>query len=352
MKILFYGPIAKSGKPAGGGFEAANRKNIDELRRNGVDVVEYANPIIMRQFGSIAKIAYIKLLFLPFCIFKYVGRKDVVVHTTPLYNHLLWPSVLVVWAAKVARLPLLLDIRAGSLINLSKTKSKLWMYGVRYMLRHAAKITVEGKSYIEEIPKVFGIDKEILYFPNITYCDNLKYQYRKEDYVNMIYFGRITKHKGVDLLIRMMPQLNDHYRLYLAGTISEDMHAKELQVKNVYYLGPLSPTGLNAVLQKMHIFLFPTKWAGEGQSNSLIESMQSGLIPISFDQGFCRDVIGDCGVILPQGSTEEDLRDAVLKVAESNMEVQGVKAMKHIEEYHNIERWIPWLTELYREILR
>ena len=34
MKILYFGPIAESGKPALGGFEAANRKNIDKLRQS------------------------------------------------------------------------------------------------------------------------------------------------------------------------------------------------------------------------------------------------------------------------------------------------------------------------------
>lgn len=351
MKILFYGPIAKSGKPAGGGFEAANRKNIDVLKQNGVDVVEYANPHIRRQFGTIAKVSYLKLLFLPLSMIKYKRAKNVVVHTTPLYNHFLWYSIIVVYMAKLLHLPILLDIRAGSLIYLSQRKSKIWLRGVTYVLNNASVVTVEGKSYIYDIPKVFGTKTKILYFPNITSCHNMKYSKRDNDHINLIYFGRITKSKGSDILLRMMKLLDSRYKLYLAGNISKDMNDYNFQGDNVVYLGSLSPKDLYEVLQKMHIFLFPTKWFGEGQSNSLIEAMQNGLIPISADQGFCRDVIGDCGIILPSNSNEVDYRDAILNLSNEDISVLGMRAMKRIEEFHNIDVWIPWLIKLYTEIL-
>lgn len=351
MKILFFGPIAKQGKPATGGFEAANRKNIDELRHRDIDVVEFANPIIRKQFGSIAKLVYIKLLFIPFHLLCYAGKKNVLIHTTPLYNHLLWPSVFLVWMAKRMGIPVLMDIRAGSLINLSRTKSKMWMKGIKYMLDNSTEITVEGKSYLKDIVRTFDTKVRIQYFPNITYCQDVSYSARESSNVNLIYFGRITKHKGIDLLMRMMPLLDNRYRLFLAGNIDSDINMDELKVRNVFYLGALSPTQLKKTLQKMHIFMFPTKWSGEGQSNSLIESMQNGLVPISSDQGFCRDVIDDCGMILSQDCSETDYRDAVLAVTNENLEKQGKKAMEHIENYHNIDNWIPWLIDLYKEMI-
>ena len=232
MRILFFGPIAKPGKPAGGGFEAANRKNIDVLRRNGVDVIEYGNPIIKRQFGAIAKVAYMKMFFVPFCLLRYIGRKDVIVHTTPLYNHLLWPSVWLIWMAKKVGVKVLLDIRAGSLIILASKNSNLWKNGVRFMLCNADAITVEGRSYQQDIPKVFRVDKPISYFPNITYCNDMEYVERGTDTINLIYFGRITRHKGVDILLRTMPLLGDCFRLFLAGPIENDIKPSELKISN------------------------------------------------------------------------------------------------------------------------
>ena len=89
MKILYFGPIAESGKPALGGFEAANRKNIDKLRQLRIDVEEFSNPIINRKWGKLGKLAYISLYFKPFILAKYIGRKNVLIHATPL----VWQAV-------------------------------------------------------------------------------------------------------------------------------------------------------------------------------------------------------------------------------------------------------------------
>lgn len=351
MRVLYFGPIAVKGRPAGGGYESANRKNIDVLRNNGVNVVEFRNPTVRHFLGIITKFVYIKLFFTPLALLKYWNKKDTVIHITPLFAHLLWPSFLVVLLANYLRIPLLLDIRAGALIALSKSKSRFWFAGVKYMLIHATKITVEGKSYINEIPKTFGINKQIYYFPNITYCKNLIYVQRESNPINLIYFGRITQAKGVDVILKMMPLLGDNYRLYLAGQLGADIYPERLNINNVVFLGPLSPIQLEDILNKAHIFVFPTQWYGEGQSNSLIEAMQHGIIPITSDQGFCKDVVDDCGIVLPIGSNENDYKNAVLTVSKSNMEDMGKKAINHIYQSHNIDKWVPWLIKLYSDML-
>ena len=351
MRVLYFGPIAEEGKPALGGYEAANRKNIDKLRQCGVEVIEFPNPRINYKMSSLGKLAYIRLLFTPFVLLKYAEIEDVVIHHTPLYDKLILPSLWLLWMANRLHIRILIDIRAGSLIENAKTKSYLWRKCARYMLNNASLISVEGKSYIHEIPAVFNVNRKIVYFPNLANCCESKFKPRNTDHINLIYFGRITKHKGVDLLLRMMPLLDDRFRLYLAGPISDDMKAKDLQKRHIFYLGSLSPIELRETLQKMHIFLFPTKWSGEGQSNSLIESMQNGLVPISSDQGFCKEVIADCGIILPNGSTEEDWRDAIFQIASSDIESLGKKAMKHIIECHNIDYWIPWLINQYKIVV-
>ena len=79
--------------------------------------------------------------------------------------------------------------------------------------------------------------------------------------------------------------------------------------------------------------------------------MQHGLVPITSDQGFCRDVVADCGIVLPTGSTEQDYYDAIMKVTAGDWSEQGRKSMLHIAENHNINSWIPYLITLYKEII-
>lgn len=351
MKILYFGPIAKQGKPALGGYEAANRKNINALREHGANVIEFPNPHINYKLGIIGKMAYLKLLFTPFILIKYAGSKDVIIHHTPLYDNLILPSIWLLWIAKRLGIKILIDIRAGSLIDISKRKSSVWKKGVRYILNNASLITVEGKSYLHDIPSVFNINKKLCYFPNLADCKEQNYKPRNHDKINMIYFGRITKLKGIDLLLKMMPLLDNRFHLYLAGGIADDIKQNYFRIDGVTYLGMLAPSDLKKVLPQMHIFLFPTKWPGEGQSNSLIEAMQNGLIPVVSNQGFNEDVVADCGVILPSNSTENDYRDAVLKVVAGNLDEQGEKAKEHIKKCHNINDWISWLINQYKILL-
>ena len=60
MICLYYGPITSKGQLSIGGYEAANRKNIDKLRSLGIQVKEYPNPVINKKLGCFGKIVYIK----------------------------------------------------------------------------------------------------------------------------------------------------------------------------------------------------------------------------------------------------------------------------------------------------
>lgn len=94
MICLYYGPITSKGQLSIGGYEAANRKNIDKLRSLGIQVKEYPNPVINKKLGCFGKIVYIKLLSSAMNLLKYKKRSDVVVHITPLYNYLLFHQCL------------------------------------------------------------------------------------------------------------------------------------------------------------------------------------------------------------------------------------------------------------------
>lgn len=55
MICLYYGPITSKGQLSIGGYEAANRKNIDKLRSLGIQVKEYPNPVINKNLVVLEK---------------------------------------------------------------------------------------------------------------------------------------------------------------------------------------------------------------------------------------------------------------------------------------------------------
>ena len=351
MICLYYGPITSKGQLSIGGYEAANRKNIDKLRSLGIQVKEYPNPVINKKLGCFGKIVYIKLLSSAMNLLKYKKRSDVVVHITPLYNYLLFPSVFTIWLAKLCRLPSVLDLRAGSFIYYYEHKGYWYKKLVKSILNNSTIITVEGTPYLKQIPMLTGIDKEMVYFPNIACNIKLKYAPRKGNTVNIFYFGRITSTKGLDVVIDAIKELDEKFVLYLAGKIAGDINADELKHERIIYLGILSAEQLKEQMQNMHFFIFPTRHRGEGQSNSLIEAMANGLIPIVSEQGFNREVVGDCGVIMPHTSKGKDYANEIRELSKKDIVEMAKKCQQHIHSCHNIDIEIPKLVELYNRIL-
>ncbi|MCD8291803.1 MAG: glycosyltransferase family 4 protein [Prevotella sp.] len=351
MKILYFGPITPKGQPNIGGYEAANRKNIDKLREMGVDVEEFPNPVINHKLGMFGKLAYMKLFFTPFLLLRFITQKDIIVHTTPLYGNLLLPSLWLLCLAKLLRIRKLVDVRAGSLIHYYTTQGKCKRKGLRLMISLADKITVEGSSYIRDIKNVMGLNADISYFPNIALCRDFHYSQRAYDKINILYFGRITENKGVDTLLNMMYYLDMRFHLYLAGGIANDMHNVQLESPKITYLGLLKPEQLKDTMQRMHFFVFPTRHIGEGQSNSLIEAMSNGLVPVASDQGFNVEVIADCGFVLKSGSTGKDYADIIKKVDADSWNKLSRKCCEHICKFHNVDIEIPKLVEIYKNML-
>ena len=358
MKIIYWGPITPAGKASTGGYEAANRKNIDELRRQGVDVEEYPYPVVPRRFGPLGKLVYVKLFFTPFKWWKYRRRHDVVLHSTPPNGALLIPAL---WGTKMASIfgyKVLLDMRAGSLPHFWATKGKSYQHMIRLLLAASDAVTVEGKANVGFIRDTVKADKEAVYFPNLMRCDGIdcfadgKSHCDASGHVNVLYFGRITGAKGIDVILETRRHLPDNYIIWLAGPIAPDVAPDRLRQQGVEYLGMLTPAQLAVTMKKMQFFIFPTRHVGEGQSNSLIEAMSQGLVPVTSRQGFCCDVVADCGVTLPADATGADYAAAIMDIVAGDYTRLSAKCRRHIAENHNLSKEISKLVSLYKSLLR
>lgn len=352
----YYGPITAPGRPSLGGYEAANRKNIDALRRRGVVVTEHPNPVKPKiPFGALV---YVKLLFNPLSMLRSVGKKDTVVHITPLPRMLWYPSLLCVWFAKRLGLKTVVDIRAGSFIRFYRERGGLYRRAVRAMLANADAVTVEGKAYIDHIREITGNRVEARYFPNtlrVVPDGNDKELAVSDDpgrRFNIFYFGRVTSSKGIGVMTDALSHLDKRFRLFLAGNIADDIDRESLLAnERVTYLGCLTPVQLEEKKREMGFFIFPSAWSGEGQSNSLIEAMGAGLVPVASDNGFTRDVVADAGYVLPSGATGKEYAEAIAGCAATNFDEMSRKAKEHIHRCHNLDKEIETLTDIYRQIL-
>ncbi|WP_278372254.1 glycosyltransferase family 4 protein [Segatella bryantii] len=353
MKIIYIGPIAKKNKPAAGGFEAANRKNIQALEDRDISVNEICYPEVNHKFDPFGKFIYIKTFIYPILLVPFIfRRKEVYLHITPLLRFLYLPTFITLFTAYLLGIKSILDIRAGSFIRYYNKGSKIRRFFIRQCVKYASGVCVEGTPYVDFIKNELNcFYKKIHYFPNL--CDNGQFltNVNKKDIHKICYFGRITKNKGVGIMVETMRILGDKFQLYLYGPVDNTIDYNIFNHSNIHYEGSKNIVELKKAISDKSFFIFPSIHEGEGQSNSLIEAMSNGLIPIVSNNGFNKDVIADCGYLLPINANADDYANAIKKfIQNKDLVAEQIKCVNQIIRHHNINKEIDKLLLFYKSL--
>lgn len=88
---------------------------------------------------------------------------------------------------------------------------------------------------------------------------------------------------------------------------------------------------------------------GEGFSNAIAEGMAAGLVPVATDVGDAREIVGDCGLIVPVRDPEalRSALDRVLALSPEERRERGRAARARIEKNFSLERAVGRFAELY-----
>lgn len=201
--------------------------------------------------------------------------------------------------------------------------------------RKIKRITVEGNLIKEQLKKcgfnnviVTGNYKHITKLPKIE-----KYNDNK---IHFLFFSRITKGKGCDLIIECINELNDlgykdKYQVDFYGNVRDLYQAKFTSfvesTPNVYYKGTVDLSDFNSylLLAKYHYMLFPTFWYGEGFPGVIIDSYISGVPMIASDWSLNSEYIinGYTGIIV-KSKDKDSLLDAMRNAILSKYDVMAL----------------------------
>lgn len=117
--------------------------------------------------------------------------------------------------------------------------------------------------------------------------NNLNNRLQKEDY--MIYFGRYTKEKGIEALIKVCSKMPD-IRFVFAGRGS--LEEKINQVENIENRGFITGEKLEALIQRAALSIYPSEWY-ENCPFSVMESIQYGTPVLGADIGGIPELIDE-----------------------------------------------------------
>jgi glycosyltransferase involved in cell wall biosynthesis len=136
------------------------------------------------------------------------------------------------------------------------------------------------------------------------------------------YLGRLVLYKGVGLLIEALAGLPATCRLHIVGSGPDEAALRRLAsdcgvAERVAFLPAVSTAEVPAVLAQMDVLALPSlsqaNWV-EQFGRVLIEAMSCGVPVIGSDSGEIPHVIGDAGLVVPEGDAAA-LRVALARLA-------------------------------------
>lgn len=131
--------------------------------------------------------------------------------------------------------------------------------------------------------------------------------------VKLLFVGRLSKEKGIDILIKALSQMTMDYQLFLVGDGVERKHLEE-EVNRLELNGKIFFEGfrkdVGRYLKECNIFVSPTLWESFGIS--IVEAMAYGRICVANAVGGVPEIIedGENGFLSIQ-PTAESLKTAI-----------------------------------------
>ncbi|HSZ15204.1 MAG TPA: glycosyltransferase [Solirubrobacteraceae bacterium] len=176
---------------------------------------------------------------------------------------------------------------------------------------------------------------------------------RTNETITVMYSGRITREKGVDLLadafLRARAQ-DERLRLTLAGGGPEQERLRERLGESASFLGWLEGDALARAYANADIFLFPSSTDTFGQV--ILEAQASGLPVIAVAEGGPLSLIADRTSGLLREADAEQLAGAILELVRSpllreHLSLGGLAAVRERTWERTLER----LAVGYRRVL-
>ncbi|HDX9659029.1 TPA: glycosyltransferase family 4 protein [Bacillus toyonensis] len=201
----------------------------------------------------------------------------------------------------------------------------------------------------------FGVlPEKIKVIPNFVDSDYWNYNEGNKGYI--LFIGRLSEEKGIQILIEAMKQVPD-LKLKIAGTgpLSSwvDKIVKMEKLENVEILGYQSGEKLKQLLEESMATVIPAKWY-ENCPISILESYSCGKPVIGSNLGGIPDMVhnGETGLLFETGNIQ-DLVNKLKYVQENPDEMldMGRKSRKLIETMYNKHKHVDDILKIYKEVI-
>lgn len=200
----------------------------------------------------------------------------------------------------------------------------------------------------------FGVDQE-------AYCPATVVKERSDRGPTIGYFGRMLPGKGLNVLADALAQLgSEHWQLLVVGDGSERAEferrlATAGLLDRAVFTGAVNYELMPDYFKRLDVLVIPTqttKRIREQFGRVIVEAMATGIPVIGSTCGAIPEVIGDAGLVFPEGDGDA-LAAALRRVLadQSLRERLGVAGRQRVEEHYSWERVADQTYELFQKVL-
>ncbi len=208
------------------------------------------------------------------------------------------------------------------------------------------------KGYIGPLVVIpqFGVDPHLLAPPSR--------RERREDFV-VGFAGRLVEEKGADLLLRAAAELREvRVEVLGSGPLRADLEklAKGLGIGDrVAFLGTLPSTQMTRFYHRLDVLVLPSRsrpnWI-EQFGRVLVEAMACGVPVVGSDCGEIPHVIGDAGLLFPEGDVEELRGHLARLMAEPELRAElARKGRERVLAHYTQARVAAETVAFYRQLI-
>lgn len=324
-QIIFYAPLGK-GVPVEkiGGAEAGCLKTKQIYKEAGIQIIPLDKPTTSR--GKMRFI--VEMFILPFKLLHLLLKyPNAVFHIVGFYTKIVRYEWLLMQIGKHMGHKVIYELRNGSMIRTYKEGTKAYRKTLKDLLLQPNVVLCQGMEYVDFIYKEWKVKRS--YYPNYIMDDFLAENNSANlSPIRLIYFGRVTESKNVDVIIRILSLIrkaginavleviggyNKHYKSLL-----DDIAYEEQMSDYVTFYGRKSFSFIAERLHNSHYFVFPSQEKQEGHSNSLTEAMGCGVVPIVSNAGFNESI---CGIpeLVMKSIAAQDFANKIIDIEKRNV---------------------------------
>ena len=208
----------------------------------------------------------------------------------------------------------------------------------RFVFKHFSKlcdgiIVLNQKSY--DFVKQLNNKAHTMIIPNFVMSEELNFEKKKvisEKIKKAVFIGGVTPEKGCDTIINAASKIKS-IEFNLVGAISDEIKNMDIP-DNVVLHGVQNSDYVKKQLDSNDVFIFLSRYFGEGFSCALTEAMAAGLPCIVTDWAANADMIGytSGGKVIAQQKPEElvkalsELNDSNIRQKMSDLNIERVKS--------------------------